>query len=102
MKSYLFSHPLKKVIQIVLLLALLFLSFGPGGTGVAYAAPPVHDDFDNAKLIDDLIYFGLHRLLGQEPSGDLISTLSYSLIGTTIAGTADKITTVTKMTATCV
>ena len=57
MKSYLFSHPLKKVIQIVLLLALLFLSFGPGGTGVAYAAPPVHDDFDNAKLIDDLIYF---------------------------------------------
>lgn len=40
-----------------------------------------------ACLLDDLIYYGLHRLLGQEPSGELVLTVSYSLIGTTIAGT---------------
>jgi len=40
-----------------------------------------------ACLLDDLIYFGLHRLLGQEPSGQVLTTVSYSVIGTTIAGT---------------
>jgi len=40
-----------------------------------------------ACLVDDLIYFGLHRLLGQDPSGQVVFTVAYSLIGTTIAGT---------------
>lgn len=40
-----------------------------------------------ACLLDDLVYYGAHRLLGQEPSGEVIVTVAYSLIGTTIAGT---------------
>jgi len=40
-----------------------------------------------ACLLDDLVYFGLHRLFGQEPSGSVLMTVSYSIIGTTIAGT---------------
>ncbi len=40
-----------------------------------------------ACLLDDLIYYGVHRLLGQEPAGQVVLTISYSLIGTTIAGT---------------
>ena len=41
-----------------------------------------------ACVIDDLVYFGLHRLLGQEPTVDVVMTISYTVIGTTIAGTA--------------
>ncbi|MGD9564187.1 MAG: rod shape-determining protein MreD [Pyrinomonadaceae bacterium] len=40
-----------------------------------------------ACLLDDLIYFGAHRLLGQQPPGPFVETLAYTLIGTTIAGT---------------
>ena len=40
-----------------------------------------------ACLLDDLVYYGLHRLLGQEPSAQVVVTIAYSLIGTTIAGT---------------
>lgn len=40
-----------------------------------------------ACLIDDLVYFGLHRLLGQEPTVDVVTTVAYTVIGTTIAGT---------------
>lgn len=40
-----------------------------------------------ACLIDDLVYYGVHRLLGQEPSGNVMVIVAYSLIGTTIAGT---------------
>jgi rod shape-determining protein MreD len=40
-----------------------------------------------ACLLDDLVYFGTHRLLGQEPTVDAAVTISYTLIGTTIAGT---------------
>jgi len=40
-----------------------------------------------ACLLDDLVYYWLHRLLGQPPVGDAIVTASYSLIGTTIVGT---------------
>lgn len=40
-----------------------------------------------ACLLNDLIYYGLHRLFGQPPSGDILVTGAYSLIGTTIAGT---------------
>ena len=40
-----------------------------------------------ACLLDDLVYFGMHRLLGLNPAGDVFVTIAYSLIGTTIAGT---------------
>ncbi len=40
-----------------------------------------------ACLLDDLVYYGMHRLLGQEPVGQVIVVMSYTLIGTTIAGT---------------
>lgn len=41
-----------------------------------------------ACLVDDLVYFGLHRLLGQEPTADVVTTIAYTVIGTMIAGTA--------------
>ena len=40
-----------------------------------------------ACLLDDLIYYGTHWLLGQEPAVDVTLVISYTLIGTTIAGT---------------
>jgi len=40
-----------------------------------------------ACLLDDLVYYGMHRLLGQEPTGQFVTTIAYTLIGTTIAGT---------------
>ena len=40
-----------------------------------------------ACFLDDAIYYGLHRLLGQEPTGQFLIVASYTLIGTTIAGT---------------
>ncbi|MBX3245496.1 MAG: rod shape-determining protein MreD [Acidobacteria bacterium] len=40
-----------------------------------------------ACLIDDLIYYGVHRLLGQEPVGDVFVIIAYTVIGTTITGT---------------
>jgi rod shape-determining protein MreD len=40
-----------------------------------------------ACLVDDLVYFGLHRLFGQLPPADALTTVAYSLIGTTITGT---------------
>ena len=41
-----------------------------------------------ACLLDDFIYYGMHRLLGQNPNAPLIETMAYTLIGTTIVGTA--------------
>src|SRR5215212_8840737 len=40
-----------------------------------------------ACLLDDLVYYGMHRLLGQQPSAPLIETMAYTLVGTTIIGT---------------
>jgi rod shape-determining protein MreD len=40
-----------------------------------------------ACLLNSLVYFGLHRLLGQPPAKDVLVTISYSLICTTIVGT---------------
>jgi hypothetical protein len=40
-----------------------------------------------ACLLDDLVYYGMHRMLGQEPAGNVVVIISYTLIGTTIAGT---------------
>jgi rod shape-determining protein MreD len=41
-----------------------------------------------ACFLDNAVYYGLHRLLGQEPSGQFLVVAGYSLVGTTIAGTA--------------
>ena len=40
-----------------------------------------------ASLIDNLVYVGMHRLLGQRPPVPFIQSLSYKLIATTAAGT---------------
>ncbi len=40
-----------------------------------------------ASLLSNLIYYGMHRLLGQVPNGEFVTTIAYSIIGTTIAGT---------------
>ena len=38
-----------------------------------------------ACLLDDFVYYGMHRLLGQHLSAPLVETVAYNLIGTTIA-----------------
>jgi rod shape-determining protein MreD len=40
-----------------------------------------------ASLVDNLVYVGMHRLLGQPPQVPFIQSLSYKLMATTIAGT---------------
>ena len=40
-----------------------------------------------ACLLDDLVYWGMHWLLGQLPTVPVFVVISYTLIGTTIAGT---------------
>src|SRR5215216_1634703 len=40
-----------------------------------------------ACLVNNLVYYGMHRLLGQNPIPPPVTTIAYSLIGTTIAGT---------------
>jgi rod shape-determining protein MreD len=40
-----------------------------------------------ACLLDDLAYWGMHWLLGQPPNKPVFVTVSYTLMGTTIAGT---------------
>ena len=40
-----------------------------------------------ACLLDDLVYYGLHRLFGLEPNAPVMVTIVFTLIGTTIAGT---------------
>lgn len=40
-----------------------------------------------ACLLDDMTYYGAHRLLGQEPNGQVLVVMAYTLLGTTIVGT---------------
>ena len=40
-----------------------------------------------ACVVNSAIYYGLHRLFGQEPAGDVLVTGAYTLIGTTVVGT---------------
>src|SRR5207245_9334368 len=40
-----------------------------------------------ASLIDNIVYVGMNRMLGQTPSMPFVQSLSYRLIATTIAGT---------------
>ena len=56
MHYFLFSHPFQNITRFILLLAVLLLNFGYGGTSIVYAAPPAHDDFDSAKVINAIEY----------------------------------------------
>lgn len=40
-----------------------------------------------ASLVDNLVYVGMHRLLGQKPPMPFVQSLSYKVIATTVAGT---------------
>lgn len=40
-----------------------------------------------ACLANDLLFFGVHRLFDQAPPGDVLVTVAYRVIGTTIAAT---------------
>jgi rod shape-determining protein MreD len=40
-----------------------------------------------ACFLDDALYFGLHRILGQEPTGQFLIVATYTLIATTVVGT---------------
>jgi len=40
-----------------------------------------------ACLANGLLYYGMHRILGQEPTNPFVNMIAYTLIGTTIAGT---------------
>ena len=40
-----------------------------------------------ASVVDNLVYVGMHRLLGQTPPMPFIQSLSYKLIATTVTGT---------------
>jgi hypothetical protein len=54
MNRLLFSHPFRKLFQIVLLLAILLFNFG--AASVTYAAPPSNDDFANATVVTVIAY----------------------------------------------
>lgn len=41
-----------------------------------------------ACLLDDLIYYGMHKVMGQDLSAPFVTTIAYTVIGTTIIGTA--------------
>jgi rod shape-determining protein MreD len=41
----------------------------------------------SASVVDNAVYVGMHRLLGQVPPVPFVQSLSYKLIATTIAGT---------------
>ena len=60
MNYFLFSQSFTRGTRIFLLLAILLLNFGAGGAGVAYAAPPIHDDFAAAKTITGIEYLDLN------------------------------------------
>jgi rod shape-determining protein MreD len=40
-----------------------------------------------ASLVDNLVYVGMHRLLGQTPPVPFVQSLAYKVIVTTVAGT---------------
>lgn len=40
-----------------------------------------------ACFLDDLIYYGMHNLLGQTIEGQMLVIMSYTLLATTVAGT---------------
>ena len=40
-----------------------------------------------ACLVNNFVYYGMHRLLGQSPTSPLVETVAYTLLWTTITGT---------------
>ena len=60
MNYFLFSQPFRNGTRVILLLAILLLNFGYSGTDIAYAAPPIHDDFNAAKVITGIEYHDLN------------------------------------------
>jgi len=40
-----------------------------------------------ACVLNGLVYYGIHHLLGQASTAPIVNTIAYTLIGTTIAGT---------------
>ena len=38
-------------------------------------------------MLDDLIYYGMHKVMGQDLSAPFVTTIAYTVIGTTIVGT---------------
>ena len=40
-----------------------------------------------ASALENIVYFSMHRLLGQTPSSDFAETIAYSAIGTCVGGT---------------
>jgi rod shape-determining protein MreD len=40
-----------------------------------------------ASVIDNVVYVGMHRLLGQTPPVPFVQSLSYKVVATTVAGT---------------
>jgi hypothetical protein len=60
MNYFLFSQSFTRGTRIFLLLAILLLNFGSSGASVAYAAPPIHDDFAAAKTITGIEYLDLN------------------------------------------
>ena len=56
MKRFLLSRLVGNGLRGFILLTILLMSLGYSGTDVAYAAPPVHDDFDSAKTITGIEY----------------------------------------------
>jgi uncharacterized protein YcfL len=71
MNYFLFSQPFRKGTRGIVLLALLLSSFGYGGTSVAYAAPPAHDDFAAAKLINGIEYHDTVNTTEATPNKDV-------------------------------
>src|SRR5687767_12823253 len=56
MKFSLFTRPIKRSLQAMLLLAILLLNFSSGSTLIAYAAPPSNDNFAAATVIGSIPY----------------------------------------------
>ncbi|HUE98852.1 MAG TPA: S-layer homology domain-containing protein [Anaerolineales bacterium] len=54
MNYFIFSHSLRKGVQVIVLIAMLLFSFGPGGASTAYAAAPPNDTFANALNISSI------------------------------------------------
>jgi hypothetical protein len=48
LNNYLFSTPFRAGVRAALLLAMLFMTLGPGSTSPAYAAAPANDNFGSA------------------------------------------------------
>ena len=59
MNYFLFSHPFRNGVRVLLLLTVVLFNFGYS-THTAYAAPPSHDDFASAKVITGIEYHDLN------------------------------------------